>query len=237
MLKKGIKNWLKANKKKKKFTAFYKQFIQPGDLCFDIGANFGNRTETFLGLGANVICVEPIEESLLRLKKKFNKNKNVRILPIAISNKVEEKEIHVSNFLEVCTMSNRFMEEYKGQKHNIHWHDTRIINTSTLDALIEEYGTPTFCKIDVEGFEKEVLEGLSQIIPFMSFEYNEKLKDLALECLQILSKFNSLTYRFSPDESMEFTSKEWMEVKEFYTYIQLLPSEILTGDIYVKSGF
>lgn len=41
---------------------FYEQFIRPNDICFDIGANMGNRTEVFLKLGAKVIAVEPQSE-------------------------------------------------------------------------------------------------------------------------------------------------------------------------------
>jgi hypothetical protein len=40
-------------------TSFYQQFLQPGDLCFDVGANMGNRVEAFLKIGANVVVVEP----------------------------------------------------------------------------------------------------------------------------------------------------------------------------------
>jgi len=38
---------------------FYGQFVGRGDLCFDIGANTGNKTEMMLMLGATVVSVEP----------------------------------------------------------------------------------------------------------------------------------------------------------------------------------
>jgi hypothetical protein len=44
------------------------------------------------------------------------------------------------------------------------------VSTITLDLLIEKYGLPVFIKIDVEGFEEKVLQGLSRKIPFLSFE-------------------------------------------------------------------
>ena len=39
--------------------AFYSQFISKDNLCFDIGANVGNRTSVFAALKAKVIAVEP----------------------------------------------------------------------------------------------------------------------------------------------------------------------------------
>ncbi len=38
---------------------FYSQFIRPGDLVFDIGANRGDRTEVFVQMGARVVAAEP----------------------------------------------------------------------------------------------------------------------------------------------------------------------------------
>lgn len=47
--------------------SFYAQFISPGDLVFDIGANVGSYTEMFLRLGAKVVAAEPNRECALRV--------------------------------------------------------------------------------------------------------------------------------------------------------------------------
>jgi len=128
-----------------------------------------------------------------------------------------------------------FIEQYSHQeKHNILWDKTVQVPLSTLDQLIQEYGLPQFCKIDVEGYETEVLKGLSQPIPYLSFEYNDRLKNKALECLEILSKFPNLSYNFSPYESMQLSLDTWKNQANFYQYLQDLSSNILTGDIYVR---
>src|SRR5262245_59289979 len=48
--------------------AFYTPLIHPGDLCFDVGANYGFKTEVFLSLQARVVAFEPQEDCLNELK-------------------------------------------------------------------------------------------------------------------------------------------------------------------------
>ena len=230
-----LKKRLSSFRRKKKFQSFYANFVNKGDLCFDIGANIGNRTEVFLDLKARVISVEPVEESYLELKKKFGEHPNSTILQLGLGSEAGEKDIYISNISEVCTFSKQFIEQYKNQeKFNIQWDELRSTEIKTLDQLISEYGIPTFCKIDVEGFELEVLKGLSQPLPIISFEYNAKLKNLALDCMSRLSKFGSLSYNFSPYESMNFSFKSWQNEADFRQFITTLPDEMKTGDIYVK---
>ena len=46
-------------KEMEKQLHFYREFTGPGDLCFDVGANTGNRIDPLLQLGAKVVAVEP----------------------------------------------------------------------------------------------------------------------------------------------------------------------------------
>ncbi len=222
-------------RQKRRFKSFYGKYVKQGDLCFDIGANIGNRTEIFLSLGARVVSVEPVKETYSILEEKFGTNKEATTLQIGIGSEAGQKEIYISDVKEVCTLSELFIEKYKEQENlSIEWNATSLIEIQTLDQLIETYGIPDFCKIDVEGYELEVLKGLSQPLPLMSLEYNAKLKDLALECLDYLSKFKSLSYNFSPYESMSFSFETWKNEIEFREFIKALPEEIETGDMYVK---
>ena len=231
-----IKKRASAWRKAQKFKSFYRQFIKPGDLCFDIGANIGKRTAIFLELRARVVAVEPGEAAYALLSKSFKDTPSVTLLPLAVGKKKGVETLYISNVSEVCTLSQAFIEQYKGQpKYNIEWSRSQQVPVTTLDHLIETYGLPSFCKIDVEGYEAEVLQGLSQVLPAMSLEYNNKLKQSALECLEILSKFDGLTYNFSPYEKMKYSLKTWKPQTEFYEFIKKLPMEIKTGDIYVKS--
>ena len=72
--------------------------------------------------------------------------------------------------------------------------DMITVKTTTLDALIAKHGVPDMIKIDVEGHEKNVLNGLSQPVKFISFEVllPEFLTD-ALYCLDRLMALNEAT--------------------------------------------
>lgn len=233
---KQIRKSLANYRRKQKFQNFYGNFIQPGDLCFDIGANMGNRTDTFLDLGATVVSVEPVAESFEVLKERYNQNPKVNLIQCAIGSEPGEKQIHISDVLEVCTISELFIEKYTIQKgsSDLEWKTTRVTEVKTLDQLIANFGIPAFCKIDIEGYEAEAFKGLTQPLPLMSFEYNARLKNIALDCIEILSKFDSLTFNFSAYETMTFSLDSWKNKEEFYGYIESLPEDVLTGDIYVK---
>src|SRR5262245_55918355 len=55
----------------RRMQAFYSSFLAPGDLCFDVGANIGNRVKIFLAIGARVVAVEPQRECARVLESAF----------------------------------------------------------------------------------------------------------------------------------------------------------------------
>lgn len=188
---------------------FYSKFIKPGDLCFDIGANLGNKTETFLRLGADVISVEPQSYCVNQLNKRFIGISNVKILNIAVGKSKCRKKIHICDEgYGMATISKKFMNL---KKHALfHWSDYEIINMSTLDELIELYGIPKLCKIDVEGYELEVIKGLSSKIQFISFESHIGfIKEVEIIFKLLESRFGYFKVNFSLGEWSKFYNNSW----------------------------
>src|SRR5262249_60695009 len=72
----------------------------------------------------------------------------------------------------MSTLSTLFVEIARA--NGAIWDETAAIevNVVTLDSLIDEFGVPDYIKIDVEGFDLEVLRGLSQPIALLSVEFN-----------------------------------------------------------------
>ncbi len=198
-----------------------KQFIEPGELVFDVGANVGNKTKLYLELGARVVCFEPQNECIDLLKRKYGKNNNVAIEQVGLADKEGEMEFFqcssantLSTFACESTQKGRFADR------NFRWDKKTVVPVTTLDKVIAEYGVPSFCKIDVEGFEYEVLRGLSQPIRCISFECNiEQLNQtkLVLSCLENLgyAKFN-----MAIGERGIFLFEGWLSSEELFQGIE-----------------
>src|SRR5690348_10138144 len=70
--------------KRRRARALYAAFIKPGDLCFDIGAHVGNRTEHFLALGARVVAVEPQPAAMALLRRWYGSDPRVTLVEAAL---------------------------------------------------------------------------------------------------------------------------------------------------------
>ncbi|MFI5173109.1 MAG: FkbM family methyltransferase [Chitinophagales bacterium] len=92
---------------------FYKKFIDRGDLCFDIGANIGERTDCFLAAGGKVIVVEPQRSCFRVLNKKYKGKKHIVIDGRAVGSETGKGEIMICKDNDECsTLSKEFVKMY-----------------------------------------------------------------------------------------------------------------------------
>ena len=219
--------------------AFYRQFVRPGELCFDIGANRGNRTEAFLALGARVVAVEPQTECADILAKRFSAHADFHLIRKAVDSSVGQAEILICNCDTISSLSREWIEKVKESKRfeGLDWTRTEKVATTTLDELIREYGRPAFCKIDVEGFELSVLKGLSHSVTCVCFEFTPEYLEPALACVDHLAGLGPAVFNFSPGETFAFEHSPWLSperMKEELRQLSARGDNVLFGDIYVK---
>ncbi len=219
---------------RRKMRRFFSQFVAKGDLCFDVGANVGSRTEIFLRLGARVVSVEPQHPCTEQLRKLFGRCPNVSIVEKALGTHEGFAELAVCD--EAPTLSTLF-DGWISEScfaNDYHWTKRERVPLTTLDALIAVYGTPRFCKIDVEGFELQVLRGLTRPIPFISFEFHGEFLENAKRCSDYLLSTGPHEFQVSLGESMDFVFPQWVPPRKLFEKLESLPEYPLWGDIYAR---
>lgn len=220
-----------------RFRGLYQQFGSAGDLCFDVGANLGNRVRCFRALGCRVIAIEPQSFCLRALQKEFGRDDQVKIVPVALGAAPGTAKLKTSKVHVLSTLSPSFVEKTResGRFAAVSWSGEEEVKLTTLDALIAEHGMPRFVKIDVEGFESEVLAGLSQAVPGLSFEWTPEIPGNASACIERLGKLGSYEYNYSWGESMRLARPQWLSPEAMLRVIDEFAGENqMFGDIYAR---
>jgi hypothetical protein len=193
--------------------SFYRSLLPSSALCFDVGANIGEKTEAMIKAGARVVAFEPSPAALPELQARCGREKGWTLMAAAVGCEAGIKILYA----------------------------TRDSGKSSLDSSWQTFGKPFYCKIDVEGWELEVLKGLTQSIPLLSFEFhlNEKGIKRTISCLERLLDFGPSYVNITPAESSSFYLPEWMSVERFLEWFPDDLKEALPGypygDIFVKN--
>jgi len=213
-------------------TAFYSQFVKTGDLCFDVGANIGNKTNIFLELGARVVCIEPQPNCVDVLKGKYQKDSNVVIVSKGLAIQPGRRSLSICGSADAIST---FSEKWKtGRFHTYAWEPAVEVPVTTLDILIQEFGSPKFCKIDVEGFEYEVLQGLSTPISFLAFEFTREFINDARLCIEYLGSLGCADFNYALGETPALVFSNWADGNTLFKSIEQNSDNLLWGDIYVR---
>jgi FkbM family methyltransferase len=211
-------------------TKLYSQFVDRGDLCFDIGANLGNRVQSLLALKGTVIAVEPHPRCVEELRARFGNDPAFHCVAKAVGREPGRATFHLAAASQQSSLRQDWIDQ---------WVSSIDVEVTTLDSLIEEFGIPKFCKIDVEGCELEVLGGLSRPIDVISFEYHAQQGDIerTIGCLKYLRGLGRFRVNVSPMETLELLSETWWDDEAFLDVFlnDLIPNpEYFYGDIFVS---
>ena len=213
----------------------YACFVRAGDLAFDIGAHVGDRIASFRRLGAKVVALEPQPDPARLLRLLYARDPHVRLLRAAAGPENGETTLRInSRNPTVSTAADRFVEAARGAPgwEGQVWDEALTVPCVTLDALIRQLGLPAFIKIDVEGFEDEVLAGLNTQVPALSFEFTTIVREVASRCLDRMEALGPYRFDVVLGETQDFVFERFIGVAEMRTYLSALPHAANSGDVY-----
>lgn len=207
---------------------FLRRFIGADSLVFDVGANRGQSSEKYIKLGARVVAFEPQEDLHLQIRQLCRNSPRLVIASCGLGSTEEIKRFFLTSYDQTASLRDDWEGERIGEKS---------IQVSTLDHQIAIHGIPTYCKIDVEGWELEVLKGLSKPISIISFEYHQSVKEIE-KAAKVLERVKGLGHYFCNIKQSEddgFLLAEFIPIDDFTELFpgRLNPAPISGyGDIY-----
>jgi FkbM family methyltransferase len=190
-----------------------REYVAQGDTVYDIGANLGYVSLSLakrVGPNGRAIAFEPVPQNIhaFRQNIEINEITNVRLLEFAASDRAAEAVIRVAENLSTASLV---------------WHRDNpsatelAIRTVSIDELVEEgeIGYPKFVKIDVEGAEGAVLQGMRRTVaaarPVLFVECSEAGREKAWHLLR------ELGYR-----CQSAITRKWINAFEEYRHSDFL---------------
>lgn len=155
-------------------------------LLFDIGANAGHYADANAAKYDKMILVEANEKLCRALRDKYRHNPHY-----VVENRIVSKDKNVPFYLcpnhTFSTAAVRWTKESRFATTE-EWHSAQQpIETITIDDLVKKFGSPTYIKIDVEGYEYNVLQSMTSKYCPLAFEWAEELVDEIYLSLDYLS--------------------------------------------------
>lgn len=217
------------------YGRFFADTVPRNRLAFDIGSHVGDRIASFRRHGARVVALEPQPDCARVIREIYCCDGAVTLEEAACGPEPGTLTLHVNSANPtVSTASPEFVKAadgaggWEGQV----WDRAIVVPVTTLDALIARHGKPAFIKIDVEGFEADVLAGLTQQVPALSFEFTTIQRDVAAACLARLAEIGPYRFDFSLGESHQLQLGRFVAAEEMAGHIARLPHAANSGDVY-----
>ena len=214
---------------------FYRGILAPGDLVIDDGAHVGTRARAMLAADARVLALEPQHPFAGYLR--LTLPRDISLNEAAAGATETEAEMAVSSrHPTVSSLRGDFVEgarDAPGFGH-VKWDRRQRVRMVTLDGLIARYGVPRYIKIDVEGFEIEVLAGLSQAVPLISVEFLPGFPHLTHAVIDRLGELGD--YRFNPvqGETGGFLWSDWRDAAAAKDWLDGLRADASSGDLFAR---
>jgi FkbM family methyltransferase len=150
--------WMAGQNYEDRFGKQMLAAIDSRSVVWDVGANIGLYTQQFLARGAReVVCFEPAPAAVLELETRFADEARVHVCPVALADSTSSARFVARG----ADPTNRIASPHPGTRD-----ETVEVPVRRGDDVAAELtlSTPTLVKVDVEGYEWEVLTGLGALL-------------------------------------------------------------------------
>lgn len=174
-LNKLISNILTSKEYEDRFGNAINNQIQPGDIVWDIGANLGIYTQIFLdsvSSTGSIVAFEPVIPCFQKLQQKFSDVSNVYLKNIGMGAKDEVSFIRIEQ--DPLAATHNIVDLDKASETSDNLHKVEIRSSDSFIASEPEL-IPNIIKIDVEGYEGQVIDGMKNLLS------NPKLRCVGIE--------------------------------------------------------
>ena len=199
----------------------FSQNINEGDTVIDVGAHIGEYTllgAKLVGTNGSIISVEPARDTIKSLKENIilNDFKNCLVIEKAVGEKVETKSLYKVSKEDVYGYLDQYVKNKKLTKQS-------EIDVTTIDEIVssENLNLVNLLKIDVEGFEYEVLLGCNDTLK------KNKIKKIIIEIHSEFLKAKGM----NEDLIYTFLKKHGFKIKK----IQEIPNKQTSNFIATKN--
>ena len=159
--------------------SFLLHYLQKDNLFYDIGANVGVYTVLASQVkGSKTVAIEPLPLTYEKLLDNININRLTNVISKNIGLSFEQSKLYFTTNKD--TMNSVALESDD---------ETQEVMVDTMDNLSHEYGIPNAIKIDVEGYESNVLNGAKNV-----------LRDDGLEVIILELNGSGQKFGFSDDD-------------------------------------
>jgi FkbM family methyltransferase len=196
-----------------KLTKFFIKNLKENSVFYDIGANVGYYSllaKQIIQIG-EVHSFEPVSEIFKILKENLSKKQNIFLNQLALFNK--EGQIDFYDTIKISSVGSAFNPALL-RNHDLLVASKKIkVQTTTLDKYCYNYSRPDFLKIDVEGAEREVIEGgikiLKETNPIIAMEVWRKPLDNTshLKAIAMLYNLDYKSYKIINEGELELIKK------------------------------
>lgn len=190
----------------------------------DVGSNKGQFVLLCIKFFPNLLIYsfEPIKEALIRQKNLLNFKNNIYFYNTGIGNKNKIINFFITNRAD----SSSFLTINKSKNYNKNYYvkEKRKIKIQKLDQILnnKKLIKPVLIKIDVQGFELEVLKGSKKTLPNIDY--------LLLE----VSKNQMYNKQAIELEIINFLKKEKFIIMESSKWKKINNTEFMQRDILFK---